>query len=123
MILVVEDTFVENVARGEAPPGLRVGDISGSFSMEGVPDGKYVVLAAFENDGLVRDPDVSIGGTSLARISVAGSDLTVSESFKVTGALDVVSLDGEQLVSATPSFVCLLGPARNHSAGVAWIAG
>jgi hypothetical protein len=37
VILVVADTFVENVARGEAPPGLRVGGVSGSFTIEGVP--------------------------------------------------------------------------------------
>jgi len=91
VILVLEDTFVESLARGEAPPGLRAANVTGAFSIEGVPDGNYVVLAAFENDGLVRDPDTSIGGTELVRLEVAGQDVALAESFKVTGALAVES--------------------------------
>src|SRR5690606_4586838 len=72
----------------------------------GVPDGKYVVLAAFENDGLVRDPDTSIGGTELVHIEVAGADLTLSQSFKITGALAVFSpgAEGAEGVSGAPVF-------------------
>jgi hypothetical protein len=105
VILVVDETFNPDAARGEAPPGLRVADISGTFSIEGVPDGNYVVLAAFENDFLTRDPDTSIGGTSIVHITVAGQNLPISEGFKVTGSLDVVSPDAEQVVSGTPKFV------------------
>lgn len=104
VILVVADTFVENAARGEAPPGLRAANVTGAFTLEGVPDGDYVVLAAFENDFLVRDPDTCIGGTDIVRITVAGSNVTIDESFKVTGSLDVVSPDGEQVVTGTPTF-------------------
>jgi hypothetical protein len=77
--------------RGETPKGLRVGGVSGDFTIKDVPDGTYDVLAAFENDFLVRDPDTSIGGTSIVKITVAGNDVALSEGFKVTGALDVVS--------------------------------
>jgi hypothetical protein len=105
VILVVDETFNEAAARGEAPPGLRIRPVTGDFSLKGVPDGNYVVLAAFENDFLVRDPDVSIGGTSIVRISVAGSDLPIAEGFKVTGALNVISPDNESPVSGTPQFV------------------
>jgi hypothetical protein len=105
VIFAVDETFVESAARGEAPPGLRVYPVTGAFSLAGVPDGNYVVLAAFENDFLVRDPDVAIGGTDLVRITVAGSSFTMQESFKVTGALDVVSPDNEEAVSGTPTFV------------------
>jgi hypothetical protein len=90
VILVVESTFVEMTARGEAPPGLRVGDVSGSWSIAGVPNGRYVALAAFENDGLVRDPDTSIGGTDIVHFDVTGPDVSL-EGFKVTGALAVVA--------------------------------
>ena len=90
VILVVESTFVESIARGEAPPGLRVADVSGAWSIDGVPDGNYVALAAFENDGLVRDPDTSIGGTDVVHFAVAGSDVPLP-GFKVTGALAVVA--------------------------------
>jgi hypothetical protein len=106
VILVVEDTFNETAARGETPRGLRQANVTGDFSISGVPDGKYMILAAFENDGLVRDPDTSIGGTEIVHITVAGADVEVAESFKVTGAISVVSPGGTQLdeVMGTPTF-------------------
>jgi hypothetical protein len=104
VILAVAETFDATVARGEAPPGLRIGSIDGSFSISGVPDGQYVVLAAFENDFLVRDPDTSIGGTDVVKITVVGTPMAISESFKVTGSLDVLAPDKEQPVSGTPTF-------------------
>lgn len=107
VLLALEETFIESVARGEAPPGLRAAPVSGAFSIAGVPDGRYVVLAAFENDRLVRDPDTSIGGTQIQHIEVAGSSVALDASFKVTGALAVVSpgADGLEQTSATPTFV------------------
>jgi hypothetical protein len=106
VILVLEDTFDETLARGEAPPGLRAYPVTGAFSIEGVPDGLYVVLAAFENDGLVRDPDTSIGGTEIQHITVAGGNVSIADGFKVTGALAVVSPGANdiELVSGTPTF-------------------
>jgi hypothetical protein len=88
VILVVESTFVETAARGEAPAGLRAADVTGNFAIEGVPSGRYVVLAAFENDSCVRDPDVCISGTDVVAISVP-EEASIAESFKVTGALAV----------------------------------
>ncbi|HTN83377.1 MAG TPA: hypothetical protein VL242_06820 [Sorangium sp.] len=107
VILVVADTFNEATARGETPRGLRQGNVTGEFSIAGVPDGEYVILAAFENDALVRDPDTSIGGTEIVRITVSGADQPVDESFKVTGALAVVSPGATAMdeVSGTPTFV------------------
>ena len=106
VILVLEDTFSELTLRGETPPGLRVADVSGAFSIPDVPDGDYVALAAFENDGLVRDPDTSIGGTEIVHLSVNGASVTLSEGFKVTEALAVVApgADGIDTVSGTPTF-------------------
>jgi hypothetical protein len=52
----------------------------------------------------VRDPDTSIGGTEIVHITVAG-DQVLDQSFKVTGAIDVVSPDKEALVSGTPTFI------------------
>jgi hypothetical protein len=114
VILTVKDTFEPDVARGEAPPGLRVGGVTGTFSIEGVPDGQYVVLAAFENDFLVRDPDTSIGGTALVEITVAGQNLTLSQSFKITGALDIVSPTAEEVVTGTPTFVFVDDSSEDH---------
>jgi len=116
VILVVEDTFDEAVNRGESPRGLRIGDVSGEFSIVDVPDGKYVVLAAFENDFLVRDPDTSIGGTEIVHITVAGKDFAIAESFKITGALGVQSPGKEDMeeVSGTPTFVWQDDSSEDH---------
>lgn len=109
VILVVESTFVENVARGEAPPGLRAAPVTGAFTIDGVPPGRYVALAAFENDGLVRDPDTSIGGTAIVHVEVpdGGGVVELGESFKVTGALAVRSPGAEvveTIATAEPTF-------------------
>ena len=93
VILAVESTFNETSARGTAPPGLRVGEVTGEFIFEGVPDGRYVVLAAFENDILVRDPDQNIGGTEIVRVEVPdpnqGNEIVLTTGFKITQALEV----------------------------------
>jgi hypothetical protein len=110
VLLVVESTFDEQAVHGEAPAGLRADNVTGSFSIKDVPPGKYVVLAAFENDGLVRDPDQTIGGTSLVYVTVpaTGGSVALSEGFKITGALKVVSpgASGVEAISeAEPTFV------------------
>lgn len=114
VILVVESTFNDILARGEMPPGLRAPSgggtpsITGSFAIEGIPAGSYVVLAAFENDLLVRDPDPGIAGTQiLHRTFTAGEVVDLSDGFKITEALEVISpgADGPELVTtATPIF-------------------
>jgi hypothetical protein len=103
VILVVESTFDDMAARGEAPPGLRVGNVSGAWSIDGVPDGRYVALAAFENDGLVRDPDTSIGGTQIVHFDVTGDNVAL-EGFKVTGALAVVAPGADTLELVSQPF-------------------
>jgi hypothetical protein len=90
VVLVVASTFNASLARGEVPQGLRAFPVSGSYSFENVPAGDYVVLAAFENDELVRDPDTAIGGTAIQNISVAGANVDVT-GFKITGALQVLA--------------------------------
>jgi hypothetical protein len=110
VVLAVESTFVENAARGVVPPGLRVGDISNAFTIPDVPDGKYVVLAAFENDGLVRDPDPNIAGTQIVHITVDAATsptVTLADNFKVTEALAILSPGAngiETITTPTPTF-------------------
>lgn len=105
VLLVVESTYEDALGRGATPPGLRLGDVSGAYHFEGVPAGHYVVLAAFENDGLVRDPDTSIGGTATLHIQVAGGQVTTVDGFKITGALAVVGpgADAAEAVTGTPT--------------------
>lgn len=113
VVMVVESTFNDALLRGEVPPGLRAPEpgtapnITGSFSITGVPDGKYVVLAAFENDGNVRDPDPNIAGTQIARLTVANGTPSLSPTFKVTGAIQMVSPgagETSEEVTGTPAF-------------------
>jgi hypothetical protein len=105
VLLVVESTFDDALARGASPPGLRIGDVTGTYQLDGVPPGNYVVLAAFENDGLVRDPDTSIGGTVTVHIQVTSGQTTTVDGFKITGALAIVGpgADAPEAISGTPT--------------------
>jgi hypothetical protein len=110
VVLVVASTFNDTFVRGEVPRGLRTPlsgppSISGAFSIAGVPAGKYVVLAAFENDDLVRDPDPNISGTQIVTVNMPspGEDVTLASSFKITEALPVIgpgAKEAEQVMSA-----------------------
>jgi hypothetical protein len=110
VILVVESTFDEMLARGEMPPGLRAPsppadpNVSGSYGITGVPAGRYVLLASFENDDLVRDPDTSIGGTQIQHIEIASGETVSAEGFKVTEALGLTSpgSDAPEMVTQAP---------------------
>jgi hypothetical protein len=115
VVLAVESTFGETLGRGEVPRGLRVGSVSGAFAIADVPPGKYVVLAAFENDKLVRDPDTSIGNTSTLHIAVAGAPVDAG-NFKITEALTVVRPGAAQVEMApTPvSFVWVDDSSEDH---------
>lgn len=106
VVLAVASTFSDSLGRGEVPPGLRLGAVTGEYSFPQVPAGEYVVLAAFENDSLVRDPDTSIGGTATQKITVGSGAVTVP-GFKITGALAVRSPGASQpeVTTATPTFV------------------
>lgn len=116
VILVVSSTFDANAVRGEAPVGLRAAPVSGAFTIPGVPPGKYAVLAAFENDELVRDPDEGIGGTAVQTITVDGSGAPValSQGFKVTGALALIS-PGASGVEEVPAGIINLKWADDSS--------
>ena len=105
VILVAESTFDAALARGEMPPGLRATDVTGTYTIDGIPRGDWVVLAAFENDGLVRDPDPSIGGTQIQHVSVTADETITVEGFKVTEALAVLTpgAAGEERVGDTPT--------------------
>lgn len=111
VVLVPESTFNEGLGRGEMPPGLRAPEpgvapnLTGDFTIQGVPDGKYVVLAAFENDGLVRDPDPNISGTRIRHITVSNGTVTTDDGtgleFKVTAALTIKSPGGGDALDVT----------------------
>lgn len=96
VVMALESTFDEEMSRGVLVPGLRAPEpgiapnVAGAFSIPGVPDGNYVVLAAFENDGLVRDPDPDIAGTQIQRLRVENGVASIQPSFKVTSAIRMI---------------------------------
>jgi hypothetical protein len=79
--------------------------VGGPWEIVDVPAGDYIVLAAFENDGLVRDPDTGIGGTAIQEITVANAAVTV-DGFKITGALEILSpgANRAEVVTGSPTF-------------------
>jgi hypothetical protein len=107
VVAFVESTFDPITGRGAPPPGIRTPSsgppsISGAFTIDGVPPGKYVVVAAFENDDLVRDPDHCISGTADVHVQVsAGQAAALGTAFKVTGALAVMSPGATQAEAVT----------------------
>jgi hypothetical protein len=113
VVLIPSTVFNDALERGPVPFGLRAPDpglepnISSAWTIEGVPAGTYKVLAAFENDDLVRDPDEGIAGTQIVEITVAGQDMDVGDSFKITEALEVFSpgAEGPEAVTEAPDFV------------------
>lgn len=113
VVLIPESTFHETLVTGVVGPGLRapeppaVPNINGAFEITGIPEGNYVVLAAYENDGLVRDPDPNIAGTQVVHFEITAAAMTKTlDSFKITEALAVVSpgADAPEAVSGTPTF-------------------
>ena len=112
VLLMVASTFDPTSNRGETPAGLRApktgeGDISGDWTIEGVPAGEYVAVAAFENDDLVRSLDEGIAGTDLVYFEVNSEDdeFAIGESFKVTSALETFGpgAEGPEGVSERPT--------------------
>ncbi|MBI4950454.1 MAG: carboxypeptidase regulatory-like domain-containing protein [Myxococcales bacterium] len=112
VVLVVASTFSDTFVRGEVPRGLRTPlsgppNVTGGFTIDNVPAGSYVVLAAFENDGLVRDPDPNIAGTQIVTVDMAspGTDVTLADSFKITEALAVIGpgTDDPEPVTTAPN--------------------
>jgi hypothetical protein len=115
VVLVVASTLQQSFVQGDVPPGLRAPrsgapSIDGSWTIADVPDGDYYVLAGFENDLLVRDPDPNIAGTQIVRVTVPdpaqGSSIDLADSFKITKALSVISpgADAPETVGAQPTF-------------------
>ncbi|MCA9652337.1 MAG: hypothetical protein H6712_14710 [Myxococcales bacterium] len=113
VVLVPTVTYVEALERGPVPAGLRAPappqapSISSTFEITGVPAGSYTVLAGYENDALIRDPDASIAGTQVQQIAVArGATVELESAVRLTAALVLVGpgAEGPELVDGAPTF-------------------
>jgi hypothetical protein len=93
---------------GEVPPGLQAPASNATpYQIQGVPDGTYQVLAAFPNDGLVKDPDPGISGTITPTVTFTAGVLSgdcTDCSFKVTDPVAIGGPDAEALVAGNPTF-------------------
>jgi hypothetical protein len=88
----------------EVPPGFQAPAMNGPYSLTGLPDGTYNVLAAYPNDGLVKDPDTTLGNTGTPTVTFAGGNTVDAGQFKVTGPVDMIGPDANQVVMGTPTF-------------------
>jgi len=115
IVLIPVSTFIESFSKGILAPGLRAPDygiepnVSGNYTITGIPDGEYFVLAAFENDKLVRDPDPNIAGTQVLKVKFpsGGTNYNVSiGNFKVTEAIPIIfpGAQGPELITEPPLF-------------------
>jgi hypothetical protein len=97
VLLVVDSTYDAVRIRGIAPPGLSATRVTkgADWTITGIPDGHYHVLAAFQTDYVVRDPS-DIGGAAVLEFQVVNGvpllmDGTTSaarlQGFKITGAV------------------------------------
>jgi hypothetical protein len=104
--LVLASTFNPILYSGVSVPGLNGQNLSGNFSISGVPDGTYVVLAAHQTPGDVRDPSAT-GNTGIPTITVTGGQVSGTPQFKVTISISIVGPGGDggvDTASATPTF-------------------
>ncbi len=126
VVMMAEETFIPGFDKGEIIPGLRAPEppeapiISGAYTITGIPAGKYVVLAAFENDWLVRDPDPNIAGTQVLHLEMPAVgdiwDLSL-DNFKVTRAIDIVfpgALGPEQVDAVNLVFIWKDDSSETH---------
>jgi hypothetical protein len=100
--LVVESTYDPILDRGETPPGLAVQSAASGYSFTNVPDGKYIVLAAFDADGNVRDVSCPsppcTNNTQPVVVIVQGGSAGAVGQFKITRAISGLTIAG-----ATPT--------------------
>src|SRR5262249_7893953 len=75
----------------ELPPGFSAPAMNTTpYSLDGVPDGTYNVLASYPNDGLVKDPDTTLGNTGTPTVTFAGGNTVDAGSFKVTDPVGMI---------------------------------
>jgi hypothetical protein len=107
--LTTDITLIDRVTR-EVIPGMRVyTDASNNYTMSGLPNGDFEIIASMLNDNNVIDPDEAVTqGDPLVTVTNGIVDPS-TRSFKVTGAvvMDTPSTPFDNMVpvlTATPTF-------------------
>ena len=102
-------TLIDRETR-EVIPGMRVyTDMNNNYTMSGLPNGDFEIIASMLNDGNVIDPDEAVTqGDPLVTVTDGVVDPS-TRSFKITGAvvMDTPSTPANNVVpelTATPTF-------------------
>lgn len=99
VVLIPKSTLLPKLGRGQIPPGMRAPasgtapNVTGDFSIVGIPDGVYAVIPAYETDGLVRDPAQSFSGSDLLELTVTDGSPSPATlpTLEVVTAVELVS--------------------------------
>jgi hypothetical protein len=113
VLLIPRSVFDETTGRGTPVPSLRAptagtpADVTGAFSIEGVPDGDYYVVPSYENDGLVRKPGVGFHALGVQDVAVTNgvASPATAPALEVVPAVALTSpgASAEETVGATPT--------------------
>jgi hypothetical protein len=115
VLLVPDASFDAAVGQIDLLPGMRVAlPGPGQFSFDGVPDGLWVVLAGFENDGFVA---YNPSNLPVPRVQVLGGvDTDLSASAVVVDALGLIApgASGPQAVAVPPMLTWVDDTNEDH---------
>lgn len=89
-VILAPESFDIERFHDARPSGPRVTGVSGAWSIPDVPAGTYVVLAGYEQDGLVLDPSAS--PPKIVVSGNPGETIAVASPQKLVRALTVVTI-------------------------------
>jgi len=104
------DITLIDLATREVIPGMRVyTDVNNDYTMSGLPNGNFEIIASMLNDGNVIDPDEAVTQGDPLVIVTSGIVDPPIRSFKITGAVVMdtpATPDNNEVpvLTATPTF-------------------
>jgi hypothetical protein len=104
------DITLIDLATREVIPGMRVyTDVNNNYTMRGLPNGNFEIIASMLNDGNVIDPDEAVTQGDPLVIVTSGIVDPPTRSFKITGAVvmdtPATPVNNEvPVLTATPTF-------------------
>src|SRR5262249_53145151 len=87
----------------EVPPGYSAPAMNGPYTLDGVGNGTFNVLASYPNDDLVKDPDTTLGNTGTPTVTFNGNTVDAGQ-FKVTGPVEMIGPDANAIIMGPPTF-------------------
>lgn len=88
---VVDITLIHSISCEAIPALFTFNEAAGlTYELNGIPEGTYIVLASYRNDGYVMDPDWS-RKSGLPTVTFSTTDTLKITNFSVTDAIIVLS--------------------------------